>query len=196
MTTATCNRCHDPLAIHGGARQEVGLCILCHNPTQSIDPDTGDSVDMPYMTHKIHAGVHLENGYTIIGYRQGVHDYSHVEFPAALNDCEVCHTGGTPTDDFPMVAGPNPAPTCDASGLSMTELSWGDEGSVDVRLDSADGKLFASSGAAGSATTGKWVNDGRNFFLVDSASGDVLQELPVNNSVFGLRQQSSWNFPR
>ena len=45
VTTATCNgRCHDPLAIHGGSRQEVGLCILCHNETQSIDPDTGDSV--------------------------------------------------------------------------------------------------------------------------------------------------------
>ena len=111
VTTETCNRCHDPLAIHGGARTEVGLCILCHNPTQSIDPDTGDSVDMPYMVHKIHAGAHLENGYTIIGYRQGVHDYSHVEFPATLNDCEICHTGGIPTGDFPEVANPNPTPS-------------------------------------------------------------------------------------
>ena len=74
VTTETCNRCHEPLALHGGARTEVGLCILCHNPTQSTDPDTGDSVDMGYMTHKIHAGVHLENGYVIIGYRQAVHD--------------------------------------------------------------------------------------------------------------------------
>jgi len=194
VTTATCNRCHDPLAIHGGSRQDVGLCILCHNPTQSIDPDTGDSVDMPYMVHKIHAGVHLENGYVIVGYRQSVHDYSEVEFPATLNDCEICHTGGIPTADFPMVATPNPPPTCDASGLSMTELSWGDEGNVDVRLDSADGKLFASSGTAGSAMTGKWVNDGRTFFLVDSASGDVLQELPVNNSVFGCASNPPGTF--
>jgi len=33
VKTETCNgRCHDPLALHGGARTEVGLCVLCHNP--------------------------------------------------------------------------------------------------------------------------------------------------------------------
>jgi len=193
-TTETCNRCHDPLAIHGGARQEVGLCVLCHNPTQSIDPDTGDSVDMPYMVHKIHAGAHLENGYTIIGYRQGVHDYSHVEFPAILNDCEICHTGGIPTDDFPMVAGPNPPPTCDANGLSMTEITWGDEGDIEVHLDSADGPLFAAAGGAGSSTTDKWVTDGKTFFLVDAANGDVIQQLPVDNSVFGCANNPPGTF--
>ena len=76
----------------------------------------------------------------------------------------------------------------------MTNLSWGDAGNIDVRLDSADGKLFASSGTAGSAMTGKWVNDGRLFFLVDSASGDVLQELPVNNSVFGCASNPPGTF--
>lgn len=185
VTTATCNTCHDPLAIHGGARQEVGLCVLCHNPTQSTDPDTGDSVDMPYMVHKIHAGVLLENGYTIIGYRQSVHDYSEVVFPADINDCQICHTGGTPTEDFPMVANPATAPVCDASGLSMTGLTWGDEGSIDVRVDAADGPLFASAGAAGSQATGKWVNDGQKFFLVEGGTGNVLQELAVDNTVFG-----------
>jgi hypothetical protein len=184
VTTETCNRCHDPLALHGGARQEVGLCILCHNPTQSIDPDTGDSVDMPYMVHKIHAGVHLENGYTIVGYRQAVHDYSHVEFPAILNDCEVCHTGGIPTGDFPEVANPNPTPVCDASGKSITNISWGDEGKFEIRIDSPDGKLFAKSRGAGSKATGKWVKDGQLFFMLDE-SGDVLQDLAVNNTVFG-----------
>ena len=185
VTTPTCNRCHDPLAIHGGSRQEVGLCILCHNPTQSIDPDTGDSVDMPYMVHKIHAGVHLANGYTIIGYRQGVHDYSEVEFPTDLNACEVCHTGGVPTDDFPMVAGPNPTPACDGSGRSMTTLDWMYPGRVEIRLGSADGRLFATGGPVGSVETGKWVWDGLEFVLVDAASGEAVQELAVNTTVFG-----------
>ncbi len=185
VTTTTCNRCHDPLAIHGGARQEVGLCILCHNPTQSIDPDTGDSVDMPYMTHKIHQGAQLENGYVIVGYRQSVHDYSEVIFPTETNDCEVCHTGGVPTEDLPMVASADPAPTCDANGLSMTELVWGDEGNIDIRVGAADGKLFASAGTAGSAPTGEWVRDAMQFFLVQAGSGEVLQETTVNNTVFG-----------
>ena len=44
VTTETCNgRCHDPLAMHGGSRQAIELCILCHNPYQDIDPDTGNS---------------------------------------------------------------------------------------------------------------------------------------------------------
>jgi hypothetical protein len=195
VTTETCNgRCHDPLAIHGGSRQEVGLCILCHNETQSIDPDTGDSVYMPYMTHKIHAGADLENGYTIIGYRQSVHDYSHVEYPAILNDCELCHTGGIPTADFPMVANPNPSPVCDASGFSMTEMTWGDEGEIRVHVDAADGSEFASGGGAGSSTTGKWVDDGKLFFLVDAVSGDVIQQQPVDNTVFGCANNPPGTF--
>ncbi len=185
VTTATCNTCHDPLAIHGGARQEVGLCVLCHNPTQSIDPDTGDSVEMGYMTHKIHAGVLLENGYTIVGYRQSVHDYSEVVFPADINDCQICHTGGIPDADYPLVATPNPAPACDGNGLSMTDVAWGDVGNIDVRVNAADGPLFASAGAAGSQATGKWVNDGQKFFLVEGGTGNVLQELAVDNTVFG-----------
>jgi hypothetical protein len=199
VTTETCNRCHDPLAIHGGSRQEVGLCILCHNPTQSIDPDTGDSVNMPYMVHKIHYGQNLVNGYTIIGYRQSVHDYSHVVFPPSPSpgdpyDCEVCHTGGTPTDEFPMVATPAAGTVCDGSGLSMTEIEWGDEGNIEIRLNSETGTLFAASGTAGSAMTGKWVTDGKPFFLLDAGSGEAIQELGVDNSVLGCAENPPGTF--
>ncbi|MDT8320953.1 MAG: OmcA/MtrC family decaheme c-type cytochrome [Xanthomonadales bacterium] len=185
VTTATCNRCHDPLALHGGARTEVGLCVLCHNATQDIDPDTGSSIYMPNMVHKIHAGENLANGYTVIGYRQSVHDYSDVVFPPAINDCEVCHTGGTPTGDFPMVASPSPAPSCDASGRSMTKLTWEADVPVEVRIDAPDGKLFASSNGSGEKETGNWVVDGRRFFLVKKSDGELLQELEVSTTVFG-----------
>jgi hypothetical protein len=186
VTTDTCNSCHNPLELHGGSRREVGLCILCHNPSQSIDPDTGNSVDMPLMTHKIHAGAHLANGYTIIGYRQSVHDYSHVEFTAPLEDCEVCHTGGVPNEEMPFVANPDPAPVCDGSGFSMTDLQWGDAGSnTQIRVNSPTGPLMAAGGASGSAMTGKWVKDGTDFYLVQAGSGEVIQELKVNNTVFG-----------
>ncbi len=121
VTTETCNgRCHDPLAIHGGSRRDIGLCILCHNPNQDIDPDTGNSVDMPVMVHKIHMGAGLANGYNVIGYMQSNHDYSDVVYPGAINDCESCHTGGTPTADMPLVASPNPVPVCDGSGVGAT----------------------------------------------------------------------------
>jgi hypothetical protein len=192
--TVTCNNCHDPLAIHGGSRQEVGLCVLCHNPTQSIDPDTGDSVDMPYMTHKIHAGVHLENGYTIIGYRQSVHDYSEVEYPTVLNDCQVCHVGGTPTGDMPLSTDPNPVTSC-GTGTGMTEVSWVADSSVEIRIDSADGKVFAKSKGDGSQETGNWVKEGKTFFLVDSATGETLATNTVNLTPYGCVNNAPYAYP-
>ena len=55
VATAACNQCHDPLAVHGGARQDVQLCILCHNPGNA-DPYTGNSLDFKVFIHKIHMG--------------------------------------------------------------------------------------------------------------------------------------------
>jgi len=189
VKTETCNgRCHDPIAMHGGSRQAVGLCILCHNPTQDIDPDTGNSVDMPLMTHKIHMGAGLANGYNIIGYRQSNHDYSHVEYPAEINECEACHTGGTPTENFPMVANPTAALVCDASGNGLTELSWKHTGDVAIWLRSTanpDGKLFARGSKTGTASTGKWVKDGMVFDIYDSATEELLQSVPIDATVLG-----------
>lgn len=87
-----CLNCHDPLALHGGSRRDVKLCVTCHQP-QTVDPDTGNTVDMPVMIHKIHRGEELEHGYTIIGYRQVVHDYSEVVFPQDIRNCDNCHEG-------------------------------------------------------------------------------------------------------
>lgn len=89
---ASCLNCHDPLALHGGSRRDVKLCVLCHNPG-TTDPDTGNSVDMALMAHKIHFGPNLKNGYTIIGNRQSVHDYSHVTYPQDIRNCDNCHVG-------------------------------------------------------------------------------------------------------
>lgn len=95
VSTESCNQCHDPLAVHGGVRQDVELCVLCHYEGV-IDPDTGNSVDMKVMIHKIHRGENLpsvEAGmpYQIIGFRQSVHDYSDVVFPQDIRNCDTCH---------------------------------------------------------------------------------------------------------
>ncbi len=57
-TTAQCNACHAPLAIHGGGRREVGLCQLCHTD-QGFDPQTGNSIELLQMIHAIHMGKEL-----------------------------------------------------------------------------------------------------------------------------------------
>jgi len=99
VKTATCNKCHDVMGFHGGSRRSVEVCILCHQP-QSTDPDTGNTVDMTAMVHKIHMGADLPSvqagtPYQIIGNSQAVHDYSTIGFPDLANRCETCHTGGT-----------------------------------------------------------------------------------------------------
>lgn len=97
VTDAACNSCHQGLAFHGGSREDVKYCIACHNP-QSVDPDTGNTVDMKVMIHKIHMGANLPSvqagtPYRIIGYRQSVHDYSNVHYPQQMNRCDTCHMG-------------------------------------------------------------------------------------------------------
>ena len=95
VSTDTCNNCHTRLTLHG-RRHSVELCVLCHTP-QSTDPDTGNTVDMPVMIHKIHMGAELPSvqagtPYQIIGFRNSVHDYSEVVFPPDARTCNACHT--------------------------------------------------------------------------------------------------------
>jgi OmcA/MtrC family decaheme c-type cytochrome len=96
----SCNKCHNPLSAHGGSRQDVKLCVTCHQP-QTVDPDTGNTVDFKVMVHKIHRGAELpsvEDGtpYVIIGNQQSVHDFSTVEFPQDIRNCTTCHQATAP----------------------------------------------------------------------------------------------------
>jgi len=93
--TTGCNTCHDQLSAHGGSRRGVEMCVLCHTP-QSTDPDTGNTIDLKVMVHKIHMGSRLPSvqagkPYQIIGFNQNVSDWSTVVFPADVRRCETCH---------------------------------------------------------------------------------------------------------
>ena len=181
VVTETCNNCHNPLGLHGGRYQEVQVCTQCHNPDYLGSEDPAElSYEFSALVHRIHSSQEPEIGT--------------VHYPAEINDCQVCHTGGTPTADMPLVATPNPAPVCDGSGLGMTTINWGDQGTVDIRINSANGKLFGRSNGAGSADTGKWVNDGKAFYLIDNASGEVLQKTNVDLTVYGCVANAPYSY--
>ncbi len=126
IRTLTCNKCHDPLSAHGGARRSVPLCVLCHQP-QNIDPDTGNVLDMKIFIHKIHMGADLPSvqagtPYQIIGFGGAVSDFSTVVFPAiGPNNCTYCHEGGLvppPNSGQPGQGGVAPLPAGAACGSS------------------------------------------------------------------------------
>jgi OmcA/MtrC family decaheme c-type cytochrome len=96
----TCTSCHSQLAFHGGARTEIGYCVMCHNPS-SIDPSSGNALDFKVMFHKIHMGEDLPSvaagtHYYVFGFRNSINDYSDVAFPvsdASGNNAAVSGTG-------------------------------------------------------------------------------------------------------
>jgi OmcA/MtrC family decaheme c-type cytochrome len=90
VRTATCNKCHDQLGLHGGNRRSVEVCILCHTP-QTPDSRSDNTTDLKVMIHKIHMGAALpsviaKQPYTIAG-----NDYSTVVNPSPNMACKVCH---------------------------------------------------------------------------------------------------------
>ncbi len=88
--TASCNSCHGvtsdtKLSFHGGGRTEVEYCVVCHNPGLF-----GGDTDMTNMTHKIHYGENLT---------QGWRSYSDVRYTRDVDNCLSCHGGGGADED-------------------------------------------------------------------------------------------------
>jgi OmcA/MtrC family decaheme c-type cytochrome len=81
----TCNKCHDNLVFHGGARFDLQYCAMCHE-SYSFDAQSGNTIDLKVMIHKIHSGETLpsvEAGgfYGIFGFGNTFTDFSDVVYP-------------------------------------------------------------------------------------------------------------------
>ncbi|WP_088280058.1 OmcA/MtrC family decaheme c-type cytochrome [Ideonella sp. A 288] len=101
---ASCNGCHEKLALHGGGRIDTQYCVMCHNQS-TVDANSGNNLNMATMTHKIHAGRLLQTklaagqggeDYAIWGFGSTKHDYAEVGFPQDLRNCTVCHSASNP----------------------------------------------------------------------------------------------------
>jgi len=123
---ASCNGCHQKLAMHGGGRVDTQFCVMCHNPG-TTDANSGNVLNLATMVHKIHAGKRLKaagEDYTIWGYKDSENSYADVGFPQDLRNCAVCHSGANPKtpqgDNWKTTPSKGACLTCHASGTGST----------------------------------------------------------------------------
>ena len=57
---------------------------------------------MKFMTHKIHRGADLDNGYVVVRSR-GTYDFSNVHYVGDLRNCAACHVNGS--ENLPLSDG-------------------------------------------------------------------------------------------
>lgn len=126
VKTATCNGCHNKLAMHGGGRVETKFCVTCHNPG-TIDPETGNTVDFKVMVHKLHRGENLPsvvagNPYVIWGHNSSKHDFSTVAFPQDVRNCSKCHNATDPLT--PQAVNWSTKPSVEACGSCHDNVNF------------------------------------------------------------------------
>jgi OmcA/MtrC family decaheme c-type cytochrome len=124
--TTSCLACHDKktFGFHGSsARRDVKLCVLCHQP-QTTDPDTGNSLDLKVMVHKIHAPGELASPYIIYGNGQSVHNFSHVTYPQDVRNCDNCHEGIDSTKKPLQADAWYTKPSREACGSCHDDVNW------------------------------------------------------------------------
>ncbi|HEX8029202.1 MAG TPA: OmcA/MtrC family decaheme c-type cytochrome, partial [Vicinamibacterales bacterium] len=122
----SCLACHDKktFGFHGSsAHRDVKLCVLCHQP-QTVDPDTGNTMDLKVMVHKIHAPAELSAPYVIYGNGQSVHNYSHVTYPQDVRNCDNCHEGIDATKKPAQFDAWFTKPGREACGSCHDDINW------------------------------------------------------------------------
>lgn len=98
VSNTSCNACHGQLSGHGNQREGVMSCLACHT-AGSQNTETGQSIDMRVMVHKLHNARNLPSvqsgGHYELKAHAGLVDFSHLlisAMPGAAAECQVCHT--------------------------------------------------------------------------------------------------------
>jgi len=93
-----CNACHQQINIHGGGRQAIQYCVMCHNPNMTLTAGQfgpAQSLMFQNLIHRIHMGANLPSVVDGGTYGIGSHDYTFVRFPQPITNCGACHATGT-----------------------------------------------------------------------------------------------------
>ena len=108
VSQALCAGCHDKLMLHGGIRQNVEYCVVCHSPTVTDagmrkTGDVPESINFKTLIHKIHTGSNLTTDFTVVGHGGSINNYNDVGYVGDRRDCVKCHLPGT--YDLPLPDG-------------------------------------------------------------------------------------------
>jgi OmcA/MtrC family decaheme c-type cytochrome len=183
VSDAACNACHGKLQAHD-SRRTVKLCLTCHSP-QTKDPETGNSLAMAEMIHKLHSGL---DGYHIVGYSQHDVDYSKVAFapPNSVANCAACH-GGAAEADKAKVASVAACSTCHTS-FDVTTHQEGTatpESCADCHpaagVDKVHSELYAGKGLSFTETKLEITIDSVSYPTA-GAAGTVAFTVKVNDA--------------
>jgi OmcA/MtrC family decaheme c-type cytochrome len=201
--TTACNQCHDPLIGHGGSRNTVEMCILCHTP-QTINPDTGLTQDMPVLIHKIHMGKNLPSVKAGTPYRiwhRGAwSDFSDVGFPSGtdeLKTCTVCHQNATQANNYLSV------PTRAACGACHDDVNFttgknhsdaqivqlDDKNCATCHIPQGANEFDASIKGGHTVATRSYQLPGMNFSIVSVTNAKAGQKPTVTFTVIDNKKQ-------
>jgi len=185
VAQANCNECHVQLQAHGGLRQQVVLCEMCHTAGAedrvTNPPTTPDvTIEFKVMIHKIHNGAHLPSvlgvatnpdgsrdysaamvPYEIVGFGDTVHDFSEVEFPV-----------------WPNLSSPMP------KNYGYSNLSSTDKGTD----DGIRGGVTACFKCHGDP-------DGDGPITAVPAQGDLYKTEPSMNACGSCHDDVNWHYP-
>jgi OmcA/MtrC family decaheme c-type cytochrome len=109
VSIALCNNCHSSLSMHGGNRNQIEQCAMCHNPNEGDEAfrpkaqAPTQSVQFAHMIHRIHTGNASTQEFTIYGYGGSTNDFTKIEFPGDRRDCAMCHVNGS--EQLPLADG-------------------------------------------------------------------------------------------
>jgi OmcA/MtrC family decaheme c-type cytochrome len=117
VATDNCNKCHDPLAVHGGSRRDTKMCVICHTP-QNVDPASGNVVDFKVYIHKIHDDSNLPSVKAGKIFNVGSTDFSGIVWPQDIRNCTTCHSNAPNADNYKT----NPSRA--ACGACHDQIDW------------------------------------------------------------------------
>ena len=130
VAEANCNGCHVALSLHGGLRNNVEYCVLCHNPSNtdastratatvaSYQTQPPQGINFNLLVHRIHDGVNAainpdgppKNPYIVVGHGGSINNFSGILFPVMspagdatyMQNCAMCHVNSSEQADVSL----------------------------------------------------------------------------------------------